>query len=73
MKKKIKTTVVTEYEKVWDKQTGELLEKYPIIEKTYSKDELCQLVLDILNCLNENQENIDSDSDLLQYIRKYIE
>jgi len=33
MGKKIKTTIITGYEKVWDKQTGELLEKYPIIEE----------------------------------------
>jgi len=41
-------------------------------KETYTKEEIPQLVVNILNQLNDDQEIIDSDSDLLQYIKNYI-
>ena len=42
------------------------------IKENWSKEEIPQLVVDILNKLNEDQANIPDDADLLKYVSDYI-
>jgi len=42
------------------------------IKENWTKEEVPQLVVDILNKLNEDQANIPDDANLLKYVSDYI-